>query len=314
MKHARPIKLLGLLSTLAIVAAACGGSGRNNSTASTSSPSGTGGTTASTLVNGQNCPGSLTEGVSGNTIKIGTSLPLSGTYSAFNAILKGETAYFDYVNKDLGGVEVAGKKYQVQLVSKDDAYDPAKTVTNVRALITDNKVFALFNVVGTKNNLAIRDYTASQCVPDLLAATGAPEWGNHQYPWVLGTYLVPYPLEMKAFVDYLNQTKPNATIALLRANDDFGQAYADALAQLVKGTQLKVVATQQYDAEGADTKAQVTKLAATKADAFIDGATLLACPTRYGTRRRRAGSRSRTCRARACRRCCSRWPARPPTG
>jgi branched-chain amino acid transport system substrate-binding protein len=269
------------VATVALVAAACGGGGRNdnNNAGGTNNSNGGGGSSDTTsLVNGSTCTGDLTAGVSGNTIKIGTSLPQSGIYSAFNAILKGEKAYFDYLNKEQGGVEVAGKKYQIQLVDKDDAYQADKTVANVRSLITDDKVFALFNVVGTKNNLAIRDYITSQCVPDLLAATGAPQWGNKDYPWLLGTYLVPYPLEMKAFVDYLKEKKPNATIALLRANDDFGQAYADTLNDLVKGTQLKIVATQQYDAEASDTKAQVSKLAATKADAFVVGATLLACP------------------------------------
>ena len=42
---------------------------------------------------------------------------------------------------------------------------------------------------------------------------------------------------MKTFVDYLKKNKPDATIAVLKANDDFGQSYADTLTQLVKGTQ-----------------------------------------------------------------------------
>ena len=62
------------------------------------------------------------QGVTGDTITIGTSLPQSGTYSAFNAILKGEQSYFNYMNAH-GGVTVAGKKYKIKLVAKDDAYD-----------------------------------------------------------------------------------------------------------------------------------------------------------------------------------------------
>jgi branched-chain amino acid transport system substrate-binding protein len=271
----RPLGAVALVAALAMLAAACGGGGRDDNSANSSTPGSSGG--SDEIVNGSNCPGSLTTGVSGDTIKLGTSLPQSGVYSAFSAILKGEQAYFDYLNAQ-GGVEVAGKKYKIDLVDKDDAYQADKTVANVRDLVSSENVFALFNTVGTKNNLAIRDYLASQCVPDLLAATGAPQWGNKQYPWVLGTYLVPYPLEMKAFVDYLQEKKPDATIAVLRANDDFGQAYAETLQELVKGTKLKIVGVEQYDAEGSETGAQVTKLAQTKADAFVVGATLLACP------------------------------------
>jgi len=115
-------------------------------------------------------------------------------------------------------------------------------------------------------------------VPDLLIASGAVQWGNPKYPWMLGSELVPYPLEMRVFVDYLLKNKPNAKIALLYANDDFGQSYQQTLEQLVKGTSLSIVKEASYDSEGSDVKSQVTDLAATKADTFVLGGTLLACP------------------------------------
>src|SRR5450432_3659449 len=95
---------------------------------------------------------------------------------------------------------------------------------------------------------------------------------------MLGSELVPYPLEMRAFVDYLKTKKPNATIALLKANDDFGQSYQESLQSLIAGTGMKIVQTQSYDPEGADVNSQVASLAATHADVFVVGAALLACP------------------------------------
>jgi branched-chain amino acid transport system substrate-binding protein len=271
-----PLRLVSLLLVAVVVAAACGSS-RKSSTPT----SGAGGSTTAPsgkVVDTSACPaGSDTVGVSGNTITIGTSLPESGLYAAFTAILKGEKAYFDYLNAS-GGVEVAGKKYQIKLVDKDDQYNASQTVTNVQSLIDDTKVFALFNVVGTKNNLAVRNTVNTRCVPDLLIASGAVQWGNTKYPWMLGSELVPYPLEMRAFVDYLKANKPNATIALLKAADDFGQSYEEALKAMIVGTNLKIVQTQQYDPEGSAVQSQVTSLAATHADAFVIGATLLACP------------------------------------
>ncbi|MDQ1535409.1 MAG: branched-chain amino acid transport system substrate-binding protein [Actinomycetota bacterium] len=271
----RPLAVVALFTVAALVTVACGGSRKDNTATTGGGSTGTG---PAKIIDPSVCPaGTDTVGVTGNTITIGTSLPQSGPYSAFVAILKGEQSYFDYVNAQ-GGVEVAGKKYQIKLVAKDDAYDAGKTVTNVQSLINDSKVFALFNVVGTKNNLAIRNFVNTNCVPDLLIASGAVQWGNEKFPWMLGSELVPYPLEMRAFVDYLKQKKPNATIALLRASDDFGQSYEESLKSLIKGTTLKLVQTQTYDAEGADVKSQVTSLAATHADAFVIGAALLACP------------------------------------
>jgi branched-chain amino acid transport system substrate-binding protein len=274
MKHAR--WFVGLCAAIALLAAACGSS-RNNSSSSNTTTPGSSGSNAP-VVNTADCPaGNDAVGVNGDTITIGTSLPQSGTYSAFDAIRKGEQGYFTYLNAQ-GGVTVAGKKYKIKLVVKDDAYEAAKTVANVNALVQSDKVFGLFNVVGTKNNLAVRDFVSSECVPNLLIASGAVQWGNPKFPWMIGSELVPYPLEVQAFVNYLKEKKPNATIALLKANDDFGQSYEETLKELVKGTSLKIVQTQGYDPETSDVKTQVTSLAATKADAFFIGATLLACP------------------------------------
>jgi branched-chain amino acid transport system substrate-binding protein len=267
------------LVVVALLASACGG---NRSTAkpadNNSGGTTTPGSTSSTLIDTSTCPTQPdTTGVSGNTVTFGTSLPESGLYAPFSNILHGEQAYFNYVNAN-GGVDVGGKKYQIKLKDYDDQYIASKTVTNVQTMLNSNNVFGLFNVVGTKNNLAIRDLINSQCVPDLFAASGATQWGNHAFPWLIGSELVPYPLEVKTFVDYLKKTKPNATIAVLKANDDFGQSYADTLTDLVKGTQLKVVKTEEYDNTGAQVQTQVNSLAATKADAFLVAAALLACP------------------------------------
>jgi len=280
--HRRGLRIpagLAVVVTLALLTAACGGNGRTSSSSTTVATTPGGGTsTTPPIVDTSACPGSLTTGVSGNTITIGTSLPQSGLYAAFSSILKGEQSYIDYTNAN-GGVTVAGKKYQIKLIAKDDGYDASRTVQNVQSLLTDDNAFALFNVVGTKNNLAIRNQVNQQCVPDLFAASGATQWGNHDYPWLIGSELVLYPLEVNAFVNYLKKTKPNATIAVLEANDDFGKSYTDTLKELIKGTNLKIVKIQQYDNTGAAVAPQVNSLAATKADAFMLAAALLACPT-----------------------------------
>ena len=136
-----------------------------------------------------------------------------------------------------------GKKYKIELVAKDDAYDGARRRSRTCSRsIDDDKVFGLFNVVGTKNNLAIRDTSNEDCVPNLFAATGSPAWGNHDYPWLLGTELVPYPLEMQALVDYLEGEQAR--------RDDRGPARRRRLRRVVlrdaegarsKGTDLTIV-------------------------------------------------------------------------
>ena len=205
--------------------------------------------------------------VSGDTIKIGTSLPQSGIYAAFSEILNGEKAYFEYLNADKGGVEIAGKKYKIELDRQGRRVRRGEDVRErAVARSTNDKVFALFNVVGTKNNLAIRDYLGEQCVPNLFAATGAPQWGNHDFPWMHRQRARAYPLEMQALVKYLKENKPNATIAMLRPNDDFGASYSETLKKLIKGTDMKIVRRRRYDTETGDVTAQMTASPRRKAD------------------------------------------------
>lgn len=275
--HRLPRYLAAAL-VLVIVGAACEG-GRDDEGSPTTSGNGPTQTTEpgapAPIIDASSCPAHAFEG---DTIKLGISLPQSGLYSAFDDIRVGAQIYFDYVNEELGGVEVAGSKYQVEIVALDDAYEAQQTVNNVNELITDEGVFGLFSVVGTKNNLAIREIVDEQCVPSLFAATGAAAWGNHEFPWLIGTPLVPYPLEMKALVDHLTETNPDASVAILRASDDFGKTYSDVFSSLIEGTDITIAKEETYNPEQFDTKSQITSLAASQADVLILGATLLACP------------------------------------
>ena len=106
-----------------------------------------------------------TQGISGDTITFGSSFPQSGLYAAYAQISKGYLAYFKYINAQ-GGVQ--GK--QINMITKDDQYDSGKTATNVKELTQQDKVFALFNIVGTASNMAVRDDLADACIPNLFLA------------------------------------------------------------------------------------------------------------------------------------------------
>ena len=54
---------------------------------------------------------------------------------------------------------------------------------------------------------------------------------------------------MQALVDYLEENKPDATIAVLRADDDFGASYSETLQSLIEGTDLTIADEQTYDPE-----------------------------------------------------------------
>ncbi|CAN5796501.1 hypothetical protein BH10ACT1_BH10ACT1_35170 [soil metagenome] len=281
MQRSRTLRAAPLLLALCLVAAACGG-GRSDSSSSDGGGSGTtsadGGEGAGG-VDTSNCPDNGTAGIDGDTITLASSFPQSGLTAAFSQISKGYKAYFDKLNKD-GGVEVAGKKYKIKVVDKDDEYNASKTVQNINEEVgTDgDKAFAVFNVVGTANNVAIRESLNESCVPNLFAATGSPAWGNKDFPWLVGSTLAPYTLEAVAYANYLKDEQPDAKVAMLVQDDDFGKAYEEGFKNAIEGTDITVTKVATYPTGANEVASQVTSLAASGADAFFDGATLLACP------------------------------------
>src|SRR5919202_6342457 len=114
-----------------------------------------------------------TPGVTSSTITIGGSVPLSGIASGYKSVAIGADAYFKYVNEH-GGVN--GRKIQYKYL--DDEYDPSKALQATRQLVEQDDVFAIFNTLGTENNIAIRDYLKQRGVPQLFVASGANTFGH----------------------------------------------------------------------------------------------------------------------------------------
>jgi len=92
-------------------------------------------------------------GVTSTSILLGGTSPLTGPAASYASVARGAKAYFDSINAKGG---VAKRKIDYDIV--DDAYNPAQTVQGVRRLVEQDKVFAVFNTLGTESNLAIRDY------------------------------------------------------------------------------------------------------------------------------------------------------------
>jgi branched-chain amino acid transport system substrate-binding protein len=210
--------------------------------------------------------GGSTPGVSSSTITIGSSGPLTGEAAAAAGVLKGADSYFKYVNSR-GGVN--GRKIDFKYL--DDAYDPSRAVQNVRELIQQDNVFALFSVVGTNGNLAIRDFANAAGVPTVFSASGATTFGRDfkKYPWTIG-YLPPYAEEGEIYAKHILVTNAKkAKVAILYQSDDYGK---DLLSGFRKGLGAKarttIVQTVGYDPTASDVQSQVAQLKASGANTF----------------------------------------------
>jgi branched-chain amino acid transport system substrate-binding protein len=210
--------------------------------------------------------GEQSPGITKTEIKLGGSYPFSGPASAYKSIAEGANAYFDLVNSK-GGVD--GRK--IKFVTLDDAYEPPRAVQNARRLVEEEKVFALFNTLGTPNNLAIWDYLNQQKVPQAFVATGASDWGADpdKHPWTIG-WQPDYVTEAQTYADYLKQQKPNAKVAVLYQNDGFGKNLLGGFEKAIKGSGVKVVAKESYEVTDPTIASQIRKLAASGADTFLN--------------------------------------------
>lgn len=234
----------------ALVLSACGG--RDDSSASGS--------------------GGCDTGITDSTVKIGSSLPMSGAGAAYGAIARASDAYFADVNA-AGGVKMGdGVTRKVEYFSTDDAYDPARTVSNVRSLVEEEGIFAMMNVLGTSPNLAIGDYMEGEGIPNLFAMTGTDEFLDQDGNWSMG-FLPQYEFEAKVMADYVKEKAPQGKVGILYQNDGFGKGMVDNFEQEFEGTDIEIVSTQAYEQSGGSADSQVVNLASSQADVWLNYAT-----------------------------------------
>ena len=205
-------------------------------------------------------------GATDKEIKIGGISPYSGPASAYGAIGKAIGAYIDKVNAE-GGVN--GRK--LNWISLDDGYNPAKTVEQARRLVEEEEVLFVFNTLGTPPNSAIHKYMNAKKVPHLFVATGATKWGDPKnFPWTMG-WQPNYQSESKVFVAHMLETKPNAKVAILYQNDDYGKDYVkgfeDGLGDKAK---TMIVSKLSYEVTDPTIDSQLLSLKASGADTFFN--------------------------------------------
>ena len=205
-----------------------------------------------------------TPGVTATEIKIGHTIAYSGPASSYGVIGKLQTAFWNMVNEQGG---VGGRK--INFISLDDGYSPPKTVEQVRRLVEQDQVAFLFNTLGTPTNSAIHRYVNQKKVPHLFISTGADKWGDYKnFPWTMG-YQPSYRTEAQIYTKYILKEKPNAKIAILYQNDDFGKDYPAGVKDVLGDKFDKMTVTSSYETSDATIDSQITSLQAAGCDALL---------------------------------------------
>jgi ABC-type branched-subunit amino acid transport system substrate-binding protein len=193
-------------------------------------------------------------GVTATTVTIGSHQPLTGVAApGYSEISPASNAYFKYVNAH-GGVN--GRKIIYKVL--DDVYNPAKTVTDVRQLVLQDKVFAIFNGLGTPTHEQVVPFLNQQKVPDLFVASGCLCWNAPTTAPETFGWQTDYTIEGKILGKYISQKFKGQKIAIFAQGDDFGKNGVKGLQEEVPASQ--IATTQYYDPTNTNVAPQVQKL------------------------------------------------------
>jgi branched-chain amino acid transport system substrate-binding protein len=204
-------------------------------------------------------------GASDKEVKVGNIMPYSGPASAYAAIGKAAAAYFKKIN-DEGGIN--GRK--INFISVDDGYSPPKAVEMARKLVEQDEVLLVFNPLGTPSNSAIHKYMNAKKVPQLFVATGASKWNDPKgFPWTMG-WQPNYQTEAAIYAKHILATRPNAKIAVLFQNDDYGKDYLKGFKDGLGAKAGMIVKEVSYETSDPTVDSQIVQLQGSGADVFFN--------------------------------------------
>lgn len=222
-------------ATLALIAG-CGGSGKSSSA----------------------------PGVTSTSVTFGTHQPLTGPAApGYSEIAPASVAFFDYLNAQ-GGIH--GRK--IHLIVKNDEYNPTQTVNVVHQLVLDEKVFGIFEGLGTPTHTKVVGFLNSEKVPDMFVASGCPCWDNGTaQPYTFG-WQPNYTIEGKILGQYIKQHFPGAKVGVFYQNDDFGKGGLTGIRYELPAKQ--IVSAQSYEPGTTNVAPQISSIKASGANVLVD--------------------------------------------
>ncbi len=184
---------------------------------------------------------SLADKADSDDIILGVSNVLSGPAAQLGTRLnQGARVYFDKVNAQ-GGIN--GQHVHLHIL--DDGYEPFKAVTNIKELLAEPEVLALFNFVGTPTTQAILPMITRSQLPFLMPFTGAEFLRTKELPRIFNLR-ASYFQEADAQIEYIVKQKKFKKIGLLIQADAFGLAVEQGYINKMNEVGLSPVVVTRY--------------------------------------------------------------------
>lgn len=191
------------------------------------------------------------------TVKVGVITGATGPGASLGIPYKNT---FEVVPKTLGGAPV-------EYIIVDDATDTTTSVKLARKLIQQDNVDLIIGSSSVPTALAVSEVAAEQKVPQISLSPLPITAEDNRW-----AYAVPQPINiMMAAVVKNMQEKGIKTVGYLGFSDSWGELVLSGLKANIKGTDIKLVASERYGRIDTSVAGQVLKLMAAKPDAIVLG-------------------------------------------
>jgi ABC-type branched-subunit amino acid transport system substrate-binding protein len=209
-------------------------------------------------------PASAEEGVTADAVAFGQVAPLAGPAAALGQGMRlGIQAAFDEANRK-GGVH--GRV--LKLTSRDDGYEPNRSIVETRKLIDEDKVFALIGAVGTPTTKATQPIATAANIPFIGPFTGAAFLRDPKLTNVVN-FRAGYDRETEAWVAHLTGDLKLKRIAILYQDDAFGRSGFDGVKAALNKRGLELAAEDTYERNTTAVKTALLTLKRAEPEAVV---------------------------------------------
>ena len=204
------------------------------------------------------------------TLLFGAPISLSGSTAKEGGLTRDGYELWKETANASGGINVAGKRYEIATKYYDDESNAQKSATLADKLIKEDKINFLLGPYGTAPTLQVSTVAEKNKMPMVEAEGAAESIFSQGYQYTFGV-LSPAKNYMKGLIEMaVAQTPKPATVAILTADDPFSVEVADAARTLSEKSGLQVVYFQKYPNNATELRAPLTETKARNPDLFLN--------------------------------------------
>ncbi|WP_417718961.1 ABC transporter substrate-binding protein [Salipiger sp.] len=194
-------------------------------------------------------------------VTIGAFTPVTGPVPFYAILTHAAEAYYRNLN-ETGGID----GWTVNYVTKDDGYDPARSVAVTRQLVEDDGIFALSAPIGTATNVAVLPYAREVRLPVVGPIGGASAFFVEPNVFPL---LPDYGWSAASNLDYAVNTLGLKKVALLWENDELGKSAKRGFDTYMEELGLAEAESVPFDVKTTSFSPHIRRVANSGAEAVI---------------------------------------------